>query len=177
MKKQVTLSLTQTALMTALLAVSAQLALPFFAVPLTLQTFSVCLAGFLLGAHRGLISVLVYLALGACGMPIFAGFQGSLGILLGPTGGFLIGFLLLVFLCGIAPKNKLLSVIFPFVGLFFCHLLGIFGFAWQSGNSVFTSFLIASAPYIIKDILSCLAAKIFAKRLLRASKNKIFNKN
>ncbi len=177
MKKQTTLSLTQTALMTALIAVSAQLALPFFAIPLTLQTFTVCLAGFLLSAHRSLISVSLYLALGACGMPVFAGFQGSLGILLGPTGGFLLGFLPLAFFCGIAKKSNLPSVMFPLIGLAICHLFGVLWFSWQSGNGMLSAFLLSSAPYIIKDILSCIAARLLAKRILRVTKSKIFNKN
>ena len=146
MKKQTTLSLTQTALMTALIAVSAQLALPFFAIPLTLQTFTVC-------------------------------FQGSLGILLGPTGGFLLGFLPLAFFCGIAKKSNLPSVMFPLIGLAICHLFGVLWFSWQSGNGMLSAFLLSSAPYIIKDILSCIAARLLAKRLLRVTKSKIFNKN
>jgi biotin transport system substrate-specific component len=177
MKKQTTLSLTQTALMTALIAVSAQIALPFFAIPLTLQTFAVCLAGFLFGAHRGLIAVSLYLILGACGMPVFAGFQGSFGILLGPTGGFLIGFLPLAFFCGISQKSKLLCVIVPLVGLSICHLFGVLWFSWQSGNGLLPAFFLSSAPYIIKDMLSCIAAKLLAKRLFRIAKGKIFNKN
>ena len=173
MKKQNTLSLTQTALMTALIAVSAQLALPFFTVPLTLQTFAVCLAGFLLGAYRGLISVLLYLALGAVGIPVFAGFQGSLGILLGPTGGFLIGFLPLAFFCGISAKNTLFATIFSITGVILCHILGMICFAFQSGNGILASFLFSSAPYLLKDILSCFLANLLSKRL---SKHRLFNK-
>lgn len=165
MKKKNTLTITQTSLMTALIAVTAQISLPIFAVPMTLQTFAVCLAGFFLGQYYGTVSVLIYLALGAVGMPVFAGWQGSLGTLAGPTGGFLVGFLPLVFLCGIPTKSKLLASILPYTGLFLCHLLGIFWFSYSMGNTLATAFLIVSAPYLFKDIISCFLAKILSKKL------------
>ena len=64
-------------------------------VPFTLQTFGVFLAAAVLGGKRGTLAVLVYLALGMAGVPVFAGFQGGMGCLLGSTGGYLIGFLFL----------------------------------------------------------------------------------
>lgn len=174
MKRKTTLKITQTALMTALIAVMAQIVIPFFTVPMTLQTFAVCLAGFLLGKYRSMASVAAYLALGAVGMPIFAGWQGSLGVLAGPTGGFLIGFLPLAFFCGISARNKVLSALFPIIGLILCHLMGICHFAFQSGNKLLPAFLLSSAPYLLKDFLSCFLANLLAKKTSRIIG---FNKN
>ena len=79
-------------LMAAMIAVISvwQIPLPFLTVPLTFQTFAVCLSSSALGKWRGAVSVLVYIALGCIGLPVFTGFQGGVGVMAGPTGGFII---------------------------------------------------------------------------------------
>ena len=81
------------ALFAVLMAVCAWISIPF-AVPFTLQTFAVFAALAILGGRRGTLSVVVYLLLGAVGLPVFAGFKGGLAALLGTTGGYILGFLL-----------------------------------------------------------------------------------
>ena len=85
-------------LFAALTAVGAFLALPIGPVPIVLQNMFVFLAGLLLGSRWGLASVGVYLLAGAVGLPVFAGGLGGLGRLIGPTGGYLIGYLPTVFI-------------------------------------------------------------------------------
>ena len=102
MKRNDLHALTLTAMMIPVIAVAAQLALPIASVPMTLQTFAVCFAGLMLGPMRGVAAVAVYLLMGAIGIPVFAGFTGSLAAVVGPTGGFLVGFLPLVLLAGLA---------------------------------------------------------------------------
>lgn len=80
------------ALFAALMAICSWISIPT-TVPFTLQTFAVFVAAGLLGGKRGTIAVLVYILLGAVGLPVFAGFTGGVGILLGSTGGYIIGFL------------------------------------------------------------------------------------
>ncbi len=95
MKKQIFLSLRQMtaiALMSVVLLLCSILTVPSV-VPFTLQTFGVALAVGLLGIKSGLLSVVAYFLLGLIGLPVFAGMQGGIGVLLGPTGGYLIGFL------------------------------------------------------------------------------------
>ena len=90
------------AVMAAVTAVCAQISIPMpSGVPVTLQTFAVPLTGYLLGMKYGLISVAVYILLGAAGVPVFTGFRGGIGTIAGPTGGFIVGFLLMVigFMC------------------------------------------------------------------------------
>ncbi|HET9251524.1 MAG TPA: biotin transporter BioY [Candidatus Eisenbacteria bacterium] len=86
----------------ALIALSAQVAvpLPFSPVPVTGQTFAVLLVGAALGATRGTAAVLAYLAEGAAGFPVFAGGLAGPAVLLGPTGGYLFGFLPAAWICG-----------------------------------------------------------------------------
>ena len=81
-------------LMAALTAICAWIAIPIFGTVITLQTFAICLALLTLGGKWGCVTICVYLALGAVGLPVFSGFQGGIGSLMGPTGGYLWVFLL-----------------------------------------------------------------------------------
>lgn len=82
------------AIMTAITAVFSQISIPMpLGVPMTMQTFAVTLAGVILGAKNGAVSMAVYLLLGAVGVPVFSGMRGGIGVLAGPTGGFLWGYL------------------------------------------------------------------------------------
>ena len=76
----------------AVIAVCAWITVPF-TVPFTMQTFAVFLAVLLFGSARGMLSILLYIALGAVGLPVFSSFGGGIGVLIGPTGGYIIGFL------------------------------------------------------------------------------------
>lgn len=87
------LDLAYIALMVALMAICAWITLPIGPVPFTMQTFAVFAALGLLGGRRGTLAVVVYLLLGAVGLPVFSGFNSGLSALLGPTGGYLVGFL------------------------------------------------------------------------------------
>ena len=93
-KKRIsTRDLVYVAVFTALMAICAWIAIPT-SVPFTLQTLGVFLAVGLLGGRRGTLAVLVYLLLGAVGAPVFSGFTGGIGALVGTTGGYILGFLL-----------------------------------------------------------------------------------
>lgn len=97
--------MTRTALMAAVTAVTAQIVIPLFSVPFTLQVFAVVLAGLLLGPRYGALAMAIYLLVGAVGMPVFAGFKGGLGIVLGPTGGYLISYPLAAAIAGLAAHT------------------------------------------------------------------------
>ena len=94
------------ALFTALIAVGAYIAVPIGPVPIVLQNFFVLLAGTLLGSRKGLSVVVTYLLLGAVGLPVFHNGTGGMGIILGPTGGYLIGYIPAVVLTGLISKRK-----------------------------------------------------------------------
>lgn len=156
--------MTAAALFCAVIAVLAQLVLPLpGGVPVTLQTFAVALCGYCLGWQGGLIAVGGYLLLGGCGLPVFSSFGGGMGWLLGPTGGFLWGFLLLALFCGLRQGRAAFGM--GLIGLAACHLLGIAWFSAVSGNGLWQAFLIASLPYLLKDIASLWLARWLSKRL------------
>ena len=93
-------------LFAALTAVGAYIAIPIGPVPIVLQNFFVYLTGLLLGSKWGATSVAVYLLAGICGLPVFAGGRGGIGHIIGPTGGYLIGFLPAVFVIGFIKEKK-----------------------------------------------------------------------
>lgn len=156
-----TKKLVYVALFAALTAVLSQISISLpSGVPLTLQTFAVAAAGFFLGWKSGLFAVAVYIALGACGVPVFAGFTGGAYKLVALTGGFVWGFLPLVALCGAAGSDmkRPSSLLLALLGLAVCHMIGVGQFALVTGNPLGASALAVSVPYIAKDVLSVLLA-------------------
>lgn len=170
MRKQdlTTQSMVQMAMFTAVLSILSVLQIPMpSGVPLTLQTFAVALCGSVLGAWAGAGSVALYIAVGAAGIPVFAGMKAGIAVLVGPTGGFLFGFLFLAWLCGAgAGRNKILATGLGLAGLVCCHLAGVTGFILAAGAGPLQAVVTVSLPYLIKDALS-VAAAVQAGALLR----------
>ncbi len=98
--------MTRTALMAAVTAAAAQIAipLPFSPVPFTLQVLAVILSGLLLGTRYGALSQVIYVLVGAVGVPVFAQFSGGLSVILGPTGGYLVSYPLAAAIAGLAAN-------------------------------------------------------------------------
>jgi biotin transport system substrate-specific component len=100
-----TSAITRVALMAAVTAVAAQIAIPIFPVPFTLQVLAVVLSGFLLGSRYGALAQAIYVLVGAVGVPVFAEFSGGLGRVLGPTGGYLIAYPIAAAVAGLAAPT------------------------------------------------------------------------
>lgn len=145
----------------AVLAVLAQVSIPMpSGVPITLQTFAVALTGAILGHKLGTGAVFTYLAIGGVGMPVFSNMSGGLSSFVGKTGGFLIGFLFMVWFCGFGAvkENKKLSILYNALGLIICHICGTVQFSLLTGMGFWESALLVSVPYLIKDGVSVIAA-------------------
>lgn len=174
------LDLAQIGLFAAVIVVLSQLSIPLpGGVPVTLQTFAVALTAYVLKWKKGALSVLVFLALGAVGVPVFHNFTGGFGMLIGVTGGFLWGFLPMAILCGLGMscwerfqdskwKGAILLDVFTLAGLAACHIPGFLQYAAITHTSVLRSFLSVSAPFLIKDLLSEGVAFAFALALQKA---------
>lgn len=161
-------ALTFISLCVATLSVISQLAIPTGAVPLTLQVFVVALIGYFLKAKNGTLAVLVYILLGVVGVPVFAGFQGGLGVLLGYTGGFIFGYIPFVLLCGVG-KSKWQKILFGICGLLLCHAVGVLQYMVLSHLGIWAAFIAVSLPFILKDIILVVCAlavsEIMEKRI------------
>lgn len=134
----------------------------------SLQTGVLFLSLFLLGGKATSLSVLIYLLLGTVGLPVFSGFRGGIGMLLGPTGGFLVGFLacsLLYWL--LCPKTNVQKIAAALLGLAACYSLGAlwfrFGYAKEGGLGLIL--LQSVVPYVIPDMIKLTLGFFLAKRL------------
>ena len=140
----------------AVLAASAQVSLPMWPVPATLQTLAVLLLGALGGSRMGVASVALYLAEGAMGLPVFAGGAGGIAALAGPTAGYLIGFLPAAWLAGLAGRGLARQALV----LSAAHLvIFIPGLAWLAGfvgweRALHAGFLLFVPGTVVKTALA-----------------------
>jgi biotin transport system substrate-specific component len=150
-------------LFSAMVALMAQISIPipFSPVPITGQAFGVFLAGSLLGGHWGAISLLIYVLLGAIGLPVFANAQGGLHVILGPSGGFLWGFVLGGYLLGKTVEKKT-SYFYTILGMVFCagsyFSLGTLQLALVAGLDLKQSLAIGVLPFLPLDALKIIVA-------------------
>ena len=153
------------ALMAVLISVCSWLSIPA-AIPFTMQTYAIFTALLLLGGRRGSIAVLLYILMGAVGLPVFAGFTGGVGKLMGPTGGYIIGFVFTALCYWLGERlfgkrfgARLAGMI---VGLIVCYAFGTVWFVQVYSATKSISYASALAvcvfPFIIPDIAKMLLA-------------------
>lgn len=152
------------ALFAALMAVYAWLSIPTPDIAFTMQTFGVFLALEVLGGKWGTVSILIYLALGAVGMPVFSGFRGGAGVLLGVTGGYIWGFLATGLVYWLLEKlNRTLALA---AGLTACYLCGCLWFSLYAGSAGFAGAVLKCVvPYLLPDLCKLVLAERLARRL------------
>lgn len=174
MDRKKTTWLVMTAVCAALICVFAPLSIPLPGnpVPVTLATFALYLVAACAGTARSVTATAVYLCLGAAGIPVFSGFRGGVGILAGPTGGYLAGYLLLVLITAFAadrfetkpwawPAGMILGTI----------VLYAFGTVWfmiYTKNSFSASLSMCVVPFLIGDAAKIIAASLISPRLRKA---------
>lgn len=175
MKKQSfsTLDLVYCALGAVLIAVCSWISIPT-TVPFTMQTFAVFCVLALLGGKRGLISVCVYIGLGAIGAPVFAGFKGGLAVLFGTTGGYILGFLLTAGAYWLASallgEHLWVQLGSLLIGLMLCYVFGTSFFvvvytATKGTIALSTALAWCVFPFIVPDLIKLVLSLLLAKRL------------
>jgi biotin transport system substrate-specific component len=163
--------MTRVALMAAFTAVAAQIAIPLEPVPFTLQVLAVVLTGLLLGSRYGALAMAIYLLVGAVGIPVFSGFRGGLGILLGDTGGYLLAYPLAAALAGVAagavanaPRRRALIVGFLWGSLALAVIYAL-GAAWLmvlAGLSPGAALVAGVLPFVVFDLIKVGLANLVA---------------
>lgn len=167
--------LTRSALFIAITAICSWISVPIpgTSVPINLATFAVILAGLVLGPKDGPIAITVFLVLGAIGVPVFHSFTGGMGVVFGPTGGFLIGYILLALMAGISVTQESHPianyVIFTLIGEVLLYALGCIWFIFQAGSNIQTALMACVIPFIPGDIVKMILAYLVASRLRRFS--------
>ncbi len=164
-----------TSLFVALLTIGSMIYLPLGPIPHTLQVFFVILAGILLGKKWGTISVAVWLLLGLVGIPVFSQGKAGIMVLFGPTGGFLIGFLIAVFSIGLyleKKKNHLIAILVAsFIGILWIYIAGGVGFyfhsVWvvQNPLSWYEIFKITVLPFVFIDLCKGVLAAVVGVKI------------
>ncbi|MGN0384025.1 MAG: biotin transporter BioY [Eubacterium sp.] len=159
----------------AIVSVLCPWSIPIFTIPVTLGTFAIALTGYCLGTYLGTISVIIYLLLGAIGIPVFSGFNGGAGVLLGMTGGYLIAYPIMAFACGLAINKinvkksivigHIIRILIGTAGLLLLHLFGTVWFAHLTDMTFKSALLIASVPYLLKDTISVIIAYFIALKI------------
>ncbi|MCL2003731.1 MAG: biotin transporter BioY [Oscillospiraceae bacterium] len=156
------------AVFTALTAAMAWLSIPLpYGVPLTFQTLAVLLAGVVLGPKKGALAAAAYLLLGTAGAPVFAGGRGGLGVVFGPTGGFLLSFPLMALAAGIGASKTGRWPLWLGVaaGAAVNYMCGMLYFSLYMSSGLLHAFTVCVLPFIPADILKMAAAGLLGKRL------------
>lgn len=172
MKNLKIFDITLIALMTAIICISSVITIQAGPVPFTLQTFGVFLALRVLGGKKGTVAIIAYLALGIAGLPVFSGFGSGVGKLAGPTGGYLLGFVIsgivIIIFDKAGKKSTVLKVLADATALLTCYA---FGTAWfyytmglEKGMSLYAVIAACVIPFIIPDIIKIALAEIVGSR-------------
>lgn len=158
------------ALMTAVLCILAPISIPVFIspVPVSLGVLAVYLTAYVLSPVDSLISVIIFILLGTFGLPVFSGYSGGLSKLVGPTGGYIIGFLFTVYISSIfihMKKGIIFDVIGMITGLALCYILGTIWFSYQQGKGFIASLLLCVVPFLIGDAIKIIVAVILGTQI------------
>ena len=161
----------QCSICAALLAISAWISIPMPQVSFTLQSFAVFFTLGLLGGRRGCVSIGIYLLMGAVGLPVFSGFRGGAGVLLGVTGGYIWGFLgaglvywLFVSIFGEKLYARMTAMV---LGMLVCYGCGTAWYLYLYGGNFWAVLATCVVPYLIPDGIKIVLSITLANRLKR----------
>lgn len=157
----------------ALLACSAWITVPLGPVPFTMQTLVLALLPQIMTTRDAFVTVALYLLLGAAGVPVFSGFQGGLGVLLGPTGGYLLGFAAGMPVAGAVMRASLLprrarGVAAGIALLAVSYVLGTLQLMNVYGIDAPAALAVAVVPFVVPDVVKVAASVGVAERINRA---------
>lgn len=150
-----------------LTCVLAQISLPILVVPFNLALIGVCLAGEMLPVRFAVLSMVAYWILGFIGIPVFSGMKSGFSVALGPTGGYLFGYVIMAGVLAFATKCRyqILSWMMRLVALSLCYTLGVAWFIMMTNTSFRIALSIGVYPFIWIDLMKLLTAYILAKTL------------
>lgn len=173
-KRMSTVQMTATALMTAVTCILAPMSLPIpiSPVPISLTNLVIYFMAYVLGAKLSLVSYVLYLLLGMVGLPVFSGFTGGLAKLVGPTGGYLIGFIFLAPIAGFFvekfPNKIYMHVIGMVLGTAICYIFGTVWLAGQLGRTFMEGLAVGVIPYLPGDTVKIILAIVIGPQIRRS---------
>lgn len=158
-------------LLAALVCVSGYLIipLPFSPVPATAQSLAIMLTGSLLSPFHAFVALTLFIFLGIIGLPVFAGGASGIGVLFGPTGGYLAGFLIGAVTISLLKGKK--PNLFRFVianaagGILVVYLMGLFRLSQLTGMTLGNAFVVGAAPFLMGDVIKVLLAAVITWKI------------
>ncbi len=154
-----------TALMAAMLCLLAPLSVPVGALPVSAATFGVCLVALIADRRCALMAILLYVALGAVGLPVFAGFSGGAHVLVGPTGGYLFGYIPMAAVIGLLRGGRRTvgrMAVGMALGHLICYGLGVLWYAAAANVSLRAALSVGVLPFLPMDTVKAVAAGVLA---------------
>ena len=158
----------QIAIFTAVIAVLSPMAIPMpYGVPLTLQSFIIPFSAVVLGARRGAVATIAYVLLGVVGLPVFSGFSGGAGMLIGPTGGFILAFPIYAWLAGWGADREtpLWRTVGLISGVVLFFLMGTLYFSLVMGQRLGVALAATVLPFIPTELLKLLGVWFLGPRV------------
>lgn len=159
-------------LFTAVIVIMAQIVIPMpFGVPFTMQTFAITLASIVLGSKNGAIASIIYVMLGAIGLPVFANFTGGWQSIIGPTGGFILSFPLMAYIIGLGmelrSKWKGFSIVMLVLGTFLNLFCGALMFSIITNSPLIVGITTCIIPFILASIIKAFLAYVLGFNIRR----------
>ncbi len=168
-KNQITKSIALISMFLSILIICSWITIPF-TIPFTLQTLAIFCIILLTNIRVSLVIIILYILLGMLGFPVFSSFQGGIGIILGPTGGFIIGFIPMIITSSILKyiiKEKKFYFISLFIGLIVCYTFGSiwYYYLYKLESNFYDVLLVSVLPFIIPDIIKILISILIVNRI------------
>ena len=148
--------ITLIAIFASLLSIISPIAFPIGTVPITFSIFLIYIIGALFSPVKAFLTILVYIFLGIIGVPVFSGYSSGVGVLIGPTGGFITGYILCAVIIGLLlkiNKSKAMYVISMILGTVACYMIGILQYSFVMNTNIMEALIICIVPFIIFDII------------------------
>ena len=169
--KITTRSMAVTALMAAVLCIIGPLAIPIGPVPLSLALVGVFLSAYILGYKKGTLAVAIYILIGTVGLPVFSGFAGGPAKLLGPTGGYIAGYILTALISGLFAErfeSWYLHILGMVLGLFLCYALGTAWFMFSMKVTLAEALATCVLPFVLFDLIKIALALLLGASVKKA---------
>ena len=151
-------------ILAAMICVLSPWSIPIGSIPITLATFALYLIGGVTKKFDGLITILIYICIGIIGIPVFSSFRGGVGVILGVTGGYIVGYLpavlIISFLTSINKKQFFWYPMSMVLGTIICYLVGTIWYMFQTENSFWYALSICVVPFLVFDIIKIIIAII-----------------
>lgn len=160
------------ALMTAVICAVSPFTVPIGAVPVSMTILAIFFALYVLGMKSGLISCLLYILIGFIGVPVFSGFGSGAAKVLGPTGGYILGYIFLALIAGFFidrfPENRLIPFFGMLAGVVVCYAFGTAWLMYQAHMTLSQALLAGVIPFIPFDLLKAAIAALAGPKIRKA---------